>query len=82
MQIDVGKYRGHDLSEVPTDYLEWATVHLALSDRMWDAVMAEHARRTNAERVEAQTPSQKFLARPVRAINRLMARIRLHVLGD
>lgn len=81
MQIDVGKYRGRDLSEVPTHYLEWATVHLAMSDRMWDAVMAEHARRTDAARVEAETPLQKTLERPLHAFNKIVARVRLAVTG-
>jgi len=45
MKLDVGKYRGQDLADVPTDYLEWAVGHLRMSDAMERAVVAEYARR-------------------------------------
>lgn len=77
MQMDVGKYRGRELSEVPTDYLEAAPAHLRLSAEMWDAVMAERCRRANAERVQSETPLQQFLERPLRVFNRIVARVRL-----
>jgi len=77
MKIDVGRYRGRELAELPTDYLEWASVHLRLSAPMWDAMMAEHARRANTVRVEAETPLQKFLERPIQAFNKLVVRVRL-----
>jgi hypothetical protein len=82
MNIDAGKYRGRDLSDLPLDYLEWASVHLRLSPAMWDAVMAEQSRRMNAERVAAETPLEKALERPLHFFNKLVARLRLAGKGD
>ena len=81
MKMDVGKYRGRALSEVPTEYLEWASVQLPLSAPMWDAVMAEQSRRANAERVQEATPAQTLWERPRRYVNRLVARFRLATRG-
>lgn len=41
MQLDAEKYRGCELSEVPTEYLEWASIHLPLSSRMGDVVIVD-----------------------------------------
>ncbi len=81
MQLEAGSYRGCDLSDVPTDYLEWAVVHLRLSGEQWDGVMAEQSRRINKQRVEAETPLQTFLERPLQAFNKIVARVRLAVKG-
>lgn len=81
MLMEMGKYRGCALSEVPTEYLEWASVHLPLSARTWAAVMAEQSRRANAERVSEETPAQTFLERPRRFVNRLVAQFRLATRG-
>ncbi len=81
MQMEAGKYRGCELSEVPTDYLEWAAVHLCLNPEQWDGVMAERSRRINSQRLEAETPMQKRLERPLQAFNKIAARLRLAVKG-
>ncbi len=73
MKMDVGKYIGQDVSEVPTEYLEWAMGHLALSDAMEGAVMAEYARRTNEERVQAETPGQRVWERVSQAVTKFAA---------
>lgn len=77
MKMDVGKYRGRELSDVPTEYLGWAATHLRLSAEMWDGLMAEQSRRLSAERVAAETPLQKAVERPLRLFNKITARVRL-----
>lgn len=74
MQLETGKYHGTEISEVPTDYLEWATSHLAMSDEMQLAVVAEIARRANAARVEGETPLQHLKERVSEAVTKFAAR--------
>ena len=81
MQMDAGKYRGCELSDLPTDYLDWALIHLRLNGPMWDAVMAEQSRRRNAERVAAESSMQRALERPLRLYNKAIARVKLAVTG-
>ena len=73
MKLDIGKYMGRDLEEVPTDYLAWAMGHVALSDGMQAAVMAEYARRTNDEKVQAETPGQRTWGRVSKVVTKFRA---------
>lgn len=75
MKMDAGKYRGKELSELQTAYLEWGLGHLALGAETALGVQAELARRRNSARVEAQTPAARTLGRVGRPINRLTARL-------
>lgn len=81
MKMTAGKYKGCELSDVPTDYLAWASSHMPLSAEAWDNVMAEQSRRLNAERVAAETLAQILLERPVKAFNKIAARIHLAATG-
>ena len=73
MKLDVGKYSGQDLADVPTDYLEWAVGHLRMSDSMGNAVVAEYARRANEERVSAETPAQRVWERVQKTVTKFTA---------
>lgn len=75
MTIDVGKYRGRELSELPTDYLEWAITHLSLTDNMRRGVQAEYSHRVSAARVAAETPAERILEKIARPVNRVIARL-------
>ena len=77
MKLDVGKYSGRELVDVPTDYLEWAVGHLRLSDAMEGAVVAEYARRTNEERVTTETPARRAWDRVQRTVIKFTANHRL-----
>ncbi len=81
MKIDMGKYRGTELSEVPTDYLEWALVHLALSDELRCAAQAEYSERINEVRVDKETPAERAMQRAVRPVNRVVAHVHERVTG-
>jgi hypothetical protein len=41
MLMPFGKYKGHDLSEVPDEYLLWLTANIPLRDPLWSAIAAE-----------------------------------------
>ncbi len=45
MLMPFGKYKGHDLSEVPDDYLLWLTATIPLRDPLRSAVTGEMADR-------------------------------------
>ena len=74
MKMAMGKYIGCDLMEIPTSYLEWAVGHLAVSDDMERAVVAEIARRSNASRVEAETPAQRLKERVGQSLTKFAAK--------
>lgn len=74
MRLDIGRYRGTALTEIPTEYLEWAVGHVAMSDEMERAVVAEYARRANAKRVAAWTPARHLWSRVSGALTRFAAR--------
>ena len=73
MKLESGKYIGQDVEEVPTEYLEWAMGHLAMSDEMNRAVMAEYSRRANQERVDAESPAQRVLEKVSQAATKFAA---------
>lgn len=79
--MPLGKYRGADLHDVPTDYLEWAASHMPLDAHNWDAVMAERCRRVNRQRVAEETSLQRLLERPFHAFNKIVARVHLALTG-
>jgi len=81
MKMDMGKYRGCELSEMPTDYLEWALVHLSLSEEMRRAVQADFSRRINEVRISEETPAARVLHKAARPVNRVVARIHEHLAG-
>ncbi len=74
MKLDTGKYHGTELSEVPTDYLEWAVGHLAMDDATELAVVAEIARRANEARVAAETPADRLKERIGEAVTKFAAK--------
>jgi len=81
MQLDCGKYRGHDLAEIPTEYLRWASIHLPLDHAAWDTVMAEYSRRLSQQHVDDETPAQRLWEKVEHPLNKLMARLSLRLRG-
>lgn len=79
MKMDMGKYRGSELSELPTDYLEWALVHLSLSDELRCAAQADYSRRVHEARLKGETRAERVLHRAARPVNRIAARVHEHL---
>jgi hypothetical protein len=62
------------LSEIPTEYLEWALGHLGLSEAMVGAVTAEIARRSGEARVESETPFEHLKEHISETLNKFAAK--------
>jgi tRNA(Ser,Leu) C12 N-acetylase TAN1 len=74
MKLSSGQYHGTELSEVPTEYLEWAIGHLSMDEEMEQAVVAEVARRAQEARVEAETPLDHLKERVSETITKFAAK--------
>jgi hypothetical protein len=81
MKMDMGKYRGRELTEIPTEYFEWANIHLPMTDEMRSAVQAEHSRRLNEERIASEGAASLLLDKITHPVNRVTARAHEGLMG-
>lgn len=74
MKLLSGKYHNTEIEEIPTDYLEWALVHMTLDDQTQQAIQVEISRRQNEQRVKDETKLDRIKERVSETVTKFAAK--------